>query len=41
MDQGYVVRDNMCGGYRVTSKVIEFTNGYKGVSRAMEVAPRW
>lgn len=38
MDQGYVVRDNMCGGYRMTSKVTEFTNGYEGISRVIEVA---
>lgn len=38
MAQGYVVRDNMCGGYRVTSRVQELTTGYDDVSRVIEVA---
>lgn len=38
MSEGYVVRDNMCGGYRVTQHVNELTEGYDGVSRVIEVA---
>jgi IclR family mhp operon transcriptional activator len=36
--EGYVVRDNMCGGYRVTGKVTELAAGYSGISRVIEVA---
>ena len=38
MVEGYVVRDNMCGGYRVTRKVRELTSGYDGISRIIELA---
>lgn len=38
MHEGYVVRDNMCGGYRVTGKVAELAVGYSGISRVIEVA---
>jgi IclR family mhp operon transcriptional activator len=38
MSQGYVVRDNMCGGYRVTCKVRDLTSGYEGVSKIIEVS---
>ena len=38
MAEGYVARDNMCGGYRVTGKVNELTSGYEGISRIIEVA---
>jgi IclR family mhp operon transcriptional activator len=38
MHEGYVVRDNMCGGYRVTEKVAELSAGYGGISRVIEVA---
>lgn len=38
MHEGYIVRDNMCGGYRVTEKVAELSAGYSGISRVMEVA---
>ncbi len=38
MYEGYVVRDNMCGGYRVTGKVTELAAGYSGISRVIEVA---
>jgi IclR family mhp operon transcriptional activator len=38
MAEGYVARDNMCGGYRVTGKVSELTSGYEGISRIIEVA---
>lgn len=34
--EGYLVRDNMCGGYRVTSHVRDLTSGYEGVSRIIE-----
>lgn len=38
MHEGYVVRDNMCGGYRVTEQVAELSEGYSGISRVIEVA---
>ncbi len=38
MDEGYVVRDNMCGGYRLTSRVHELHSGYEGISRIIEVS---
>jgi len=33
-----VVRDNMCGGYRVTAHVAELSSGYSGIQRVIEVA---
>ena len=36
--QGYVARDNMCGGYRVTHNVQDLSAGYDRVSRVIEVA---
>jgi IclR family transcriptional regulator, mhp operon transcriptional activator len=38
MHEGYVVRDNMCGGYRVTQKVAELSAGCSGISRVIETA---
>jgi IclR family mhp operon transcriptional activator len=38
MDEGYVLRDNMCGGYRMSSRATEFTDGYAGIGRVIEVA---
>lgn len=38
MAEGYVARDNMCGGYRVTGKVSELASGYEGISQIIEVA---
>lgn len=38
MGEGYVARDNMCGGYRVTCQVRELNLGYRGISRVIEVA---
>ncbi|MBL4808011.1 MAG: helix-turn-helix domain-containing protein [Rhodobacteraceae bacterium] len=38
MVEGYVVRDNMCGGYRVTSRTQELNSGYEGISRVIEIA---
>jgi IclR family mhp operon transcriptional activator len=38
MGEGYVVRDNMCGGYRVTHEVSRLTSGYRGIPRILEVA---
>jgi IclR family mhp operon transcriptional activator len=38
MAEGYVARDNMCGGYRVTHSVNELTAGYNGISHIIEVA---
>ncbi len=36
--EGYVARDNMCGGYRVTSRVQKLNAGYQGISQVIEVA---
>lgn len=36
--EGYVARDNLCGGYRVTSRVQKLDAGYQGISRLIEVA---
>ena len=36
--EGYVARDNMCGGYRVTSRVQMLNSGYQGISQVIEVA---
>ncbi len=38
MEEGYVARDNMCGGYRVTHRVHELHSGYEGISEVIEVA---
>lgn len=38
MAQGYVARDNMCGGYRVTHNVQYLSSGYDRVSRVIEIA---
>lgn len=38
MAEGYVARDNMCGGYRVTHHVRDLSAGYDRVSRVIEVA---
>ncbi|MGR3661771.1 MAG: helix-turn-helix domain-containing protein [Paracoccaceae bacterium] len=38
MSEGYVVRDNMCGGYRVTSEITSLNAGYRGISRIIEIA---
>jgi IclR family mhp operon transcriptional activator len=38
MGEGYVARDNMCGGYRVTHEVARLTAGYQGIPRILEVA---
>jgi IclR family transcriptional regulator, mhp operon transcriptional activator len=38
MAEGYVARDNMCGGYRVTHHVRELAAGYDPFSRVIEVA---
>ena len=38
MAEGYVARDNMCGGYRVTHHVRELSAGYDRISRVIEVA---
>ncbi len=38
MFEGYVVRDNMCGGYRVTCRAEDLNSGYTGISRVIEVA---
>lgn len=36
--EGYVARDNLCGGYRVTSRVQKLYSGYQGISQVIEVA---
>jgi IclR family mhp operon transcriptional activator len=36
--EGYVARDNMCGGYWVTSRVHELTAGHQGISQIIEAA---
>jgi IclR family mhp operon transcriptional activator len=36
--EGYVARDNLCGGYRVTSKATELCAGYHGISSIIECA---
>ena len=38
MADGYVARDNMFGGYRVTCKVHELTKGYDGISMIIEAS---
>lgn len=38
MAEGYVARDNMCGGYRVTSHVGDLISGYDGISQIIEVS---
>lgn len=38
MAEGYVARDNMCGGYRITGRVNELAAGYDGISQIIEVA---
>ncbi|MCJ9669463.1 MULTISPECIES: IclR family transcriptional regulator C-terminal domain-containing protein [unclassified Neorhizobium] len=32
------MRDNMCGGYRVTQNVADLSAGYSGISRVIEIA---
>lgn len=34
----YVVRDNLCGGYRVTAKAAELWSGYSGISMIIDAA---
>jgi IclR family transcriptional regulator, mhp operon transcriptional activator len=36
--EGYVARDNMCGGYRVTHRVQELNSGYEGIAQIIEVS---
>jgi IclR family mhp operon transcriptional activator len=36
--EGYVARDNMCGGYGVTRRVHELTSGYQGISQVLDAA---
>lgn len=38
LGEGYVARDNMCGGYIVTSRVHELTSGHQGISQIIEIA---
>lgn len=35
---GYVARDNMCGGYRVTHRVGELNSGYGGIAQIIEAS---
>lgn len=41
MFEGYVARDNMCGGYRLTREIANLNAGYQGISRVIEVARPW
>lgn len=36
--EGYVTRDNLCGGYWVTSRVHELTSGYQGIPHVIEAS---
>ena len=36
--EGYVARDNLCGGYWVTSRVHELTSGHQGISQIIEAS---
>jgi IclR family mhp operon transcriptional activator len=36
--EGYIARDNMCGGYWVTSRVHDLASGCKGISHIIEIA---
>jgi IclR family transcriptional regulator, mhp operon transcriptional activator len=36
--EGYIARDNMCGGYWVTSHVHELTSGYQGLPQVIEAS---
>ncbi len=38
LTEGYVARDNMCGGYCVTSRVHELSSGHEGISQIIEAA---
>lgn len=38
MAEGYVSRDNMCGGYLVTRRVHELNSGYEGISQIIEIS---
>jgi IclR family transcriptional regulator, mhp operon transcriptional activator len=38
ISEGYVARDNLCGGYRITSKANELGLGYNGISQIIETA---
>jgi len=35
---GYVMRDNMCGGYRITHRVQELDAGYEGIAEIIEAS---
>lgn len=36
--EGYIARDNMCGGYWVTRRVHELTSGYQGIPQVIEAS---
>jgi IclR family mhp operon transcriptional activator len=38
MAAGYVARDNMCGGYRVTARVHELNSGFQGIAQVIEIS---
>lgn len=38
LHEGYVARDNMCGGYHVTCRTHELTAGLSGIAQMIEVA---
>lgn len=38
ISEGYVARDNLCGGYRIASKANELSPGHNGISQIIEIA---
>lgn len=38
ISEGYVARDNLCGGYRITSKANELGSDRNGISQIIEIA---
>ncbi len=38
MFKGFVAKDNMVGGYRITSKVLDLISGYSGIPRVIELS---
>lgn len=38
LGEGYVARDNMCGGYSVTGRAHELSAGHQGITQIIEIA---
>jgi IclR family mhp operon transcriptional activator len=38
ISEGYIARDNLCGGYRITSKSNDLGAGQSGIARTIEIA---